>query len=55
MEGTPDSGQDENTEVTEPDDGNVDITNPEPNEEQKPVDKIHSWLNKLFQGFNGWL
>ena len=55
VEGTPDSGQDENTEVTEPDDGNVDITNPEPNEEQKPVDKIHSWLNKLFQGFNGWL
>lgn len=55
VEGTPDSGQDENTEVTEPDDGNVDITNPEPNEEQKPVDKIHSWLDKLFQGFNGWL
>lgn len=55
VEGTPDSGQDENTEVTEPDDGNVDITNPEPNENQKPVDKIHSWLNKLFQGFNGWL
>ena len=55
VEGTPDSGQDENTEVTEPDDGNVDITNPKPNEEQKPVDKIHSWLDKLFQGFNGWL
>lgn len=55
VEGTPDSGQDENTEVTEPDDGNVDITNPEPNEDQKPVDKIHSWLDKLFQGFNGWL
>lgn len=55
VEGTPDSGQDENTEVTEPDDGNVDITNPEPNEDQKPIDKIHSWLNKLFQGFNGWL
>ena len=55
VEETPDSSQDENTEVTEPDDGNVDITNPEPNEEQKPVDKIHSWLNKLFQGFNGWL
>lgn len=55
VEGTPDSGQDENTEITEPDDGNVDITNPEPNENQKPVDKIHSWLNKLFQGFNGWL
>ena len=55
VEETPDSGQDENTEVTEPDDGNVDITNPEPNEDQKPIDKIHSWLNKLFQGFNGWL
>lgn len=55
VEETPDSSQNENTEVTEPDDGNVDITNPEPNEEQKPVDKIHSWLNKLFQGFNGWL
>lgn len=55
VEETPDSSQDENTEITEPDDGNVDITNPEPNENQKPVDKIHSWLNKLFQGFNGWL
>ena len=55
VEGTPDSGQDENTEVTEPDDGNVDITNPEPNEDQKPIDKIHSWLDKLFRGFNGWL
>ena len=55
VEETPDSSQDENTEVTEPDDGNVDITNPEPNEDQKPIDKIHSWLNKLFQGFNGWL
>lgn len=55
VEETPDSSQNENTEVTEPDDGNVDITNPEPNEDQKPIDKIHSWLNKLFQGFNGWL
>ena len=55
VEETPDSSQDENTEVTEPDDGNVDITNPEPNEDQKPIDKIHSWLDKLFQVFNGWL
>ena len=55
VEETPDSSQNENTEITEPDDGNVDITNPEPNEDQKPIDKIHSWLDKLFQGFNGWL
>lgn len=55
VEEAPDSSKDENTEVTEPDDGKVDITNPEPNEGQKPVDKIHSWLDKLFRGFNGWL
>ena len=46
-----DDAKDENEEVKNEGEGNVEITNPKPEEEQKPLKNIYDWINQLFHGF----
>lgn len=53
VEGDNEEVKDDNNDETvkDPEEGNVEITNPEPEEEQKPIKNIYDWLNQLFHGF----